>query len=403
MNMERPIFSSRQPLFKDGLNISRLAKSPANILTALIFLLGIFVTVVRFTKGLGGVTNLSNYNPWGLWISFDLLCGVVLAAGGYVATSAYYLFGLKDLRTVVRPAVTTAFLGYFFVVVALHYDVGQPWRLVYPIFLSHGTSSVLFEVGMCVFFYLLVLTTEWSVYACEWLGWKGVRAFVHKLVIPLTMLGVILSTMHQSSLGSLYLIAPSKMHPLWYSTFLPVFFFISSIYAGMSMIVFEGAIAGKAMRQQMDGAHLRDRDTIVFAFGKGASLVMLGYLFIRYCGIFMNNGWDYLGTSYGALFLLETLGLVALPAAVYAVGVRKREAGLIKKASALAILGVIVNRFDVSLVAFNYNLPAADKYVPSWMEVAISLFIVALLVTAYRLICTVMPVLREHPEYGHDD
>jgi Ni/Fe-hydrogenase subunit HybB-like protein len=368
-------------------------------LTALLIALGLFVALLRFTFGIGGVSNLDDNYPWGIWISFDLLCGVALAAGGYTATSAYYLFGLKHFRTATRPAVASAFLGYLFVVVALHFDVGQPWRLVYPIFLSQGTTSVLFEVGLCVFLYLAVLAVEWSVSAFEWLSWKGVRNIIVRLTIPLTVMGVILSTMHQSSLGALYLIAPSKMHPLWYSPFLPVFFFISSMFAGMSMAIFEGALAHKGLHDQMDEAHLCGADAIVLGFGKACSIIMMGYLCIRFFGIAMDDAWSCLSTGYGKWLLVELLGFVALPAFLYAIGVRERKTGIIRFAAVLTVLGVVLNRFNVSLVAFNYKLPSAEKYFPHWMEIALSVFIVTLMITAYRCICTFMPVLRDHPDY----
>lgn len=381
------------------INPAKLLSTPGNVLTAVIIALGLFVTVMRFTKGLGGVTNLDDNYPWGIWISFDLLCGVVLAAGGYATTSAYYLFGLKSFNTAVRPAITSAFLGYAFVVIALHYDVGQPWRLVYPIFWSPGTTSVLYEVGLCVFLYVSVLAVEWSVSAFEWLGWKGIRNIIVRLTIPLTVLGVILSTMHQSSLGALYLIAPSKMHPLWYSSFIPVFFFISSMFAGMSMVIFEGTLAHKGLHDQMDAHHLRDADKIVYGFGKAASIVMMGYFFIKLFGLAMDNNWGYLASGYGLWFLVEMLGFVLLPSFMYAIGAREKKAGLIRLAAAITVIGVVVNRFNVSLVAFNWQLPAAEKYFPHWMEIVISVFVVTLIVTAYRFICTFMPVLREHPDY----
>ena len=381
------------------INPRELLKTTGNKITAVILAIGLLITVLRFTIGLGGVTNLDDNYPWGIWISFDLLCGVVLAAGGYATTSAYYLFGLKGFNTAVRPAITSAFLGYAFVVIALHYDVGQPWRLVYPIFLSQGTTSVLFEVGLCVFLYVSVLAIEWSVSAFEWLGWKGIRNIIVRMTIPLTVLGVILSTMHQSSLGALYLIAPSKMHPLWYSAFIPVFFFISSMFAGMSMVIFEGTLAHKGLHDEMDEEHLKNADKIVFGFGKACSIVMMGYLFIRIYGITMDDAWGYIGTGYGTWLLVELIGFVALPSFMYALGVRERRAKLIRWAAAITILGVIINRFNVSLVAFNYQLPSAEKYFPSIMEIAISVFVVTLIVTAYRIICHYMPVLREHPDY----
>ena len=380
-------------------NPGKLLSTPGNLLTAVILVVGLLIAILRFTKGLGGVTNLDDNYPWGIWISFDLLCGVVLAAGCYATTSAYYLFGLKSFNTAVRPAVTSAFLGYAFVIVALIYDVGQPWRLVYPLFLSPGTTSLLFIVGLCEFLYISVLAAEWSVSAFEWLGWKGIRNLLVRLTIPLTVMGVILSTMHQSSLGALYLIAPSKMHPLWYSSFIPVFFFISSIFAGMSMVIFEGTLAHKGLHDQMDEHHLRNADKVVFGFGKAASIVMMGYLFIRIFGVAMDNNWAYLATGYGTWFLVELGGFVALPAFLYAIGVRERKAGIVRVAAALTVLGVVINRFNVSLVAFNWQVPSAEKYFPSWMEIAVSIFMVTLIVTAYRFICTYMPVLREHPDY----
>lgn len=381
------------------INPRELLKTPGNKITAVIIALGLIVTVLRFTVGLGAITNLDDNYPWGLWISFDLLCGVVLAAGGYATTSAYYLFGLKSFNTAVRPAITSAFLGYAFVVIALHYDVGQPWRLVYPIFVSPGTTSVLYEVGLCVFLYVSVLAIEWSVSAFEWLGWKSIRSAIVRLTIPLTVMGVILSTMHQSSLGALYLIAPSKMHPLWYSSFIPVFFFISSMFAGMSMVIFEGTLAHKGLHGEMDEHHLRDADKVVFGFGKAASIVMMGYLFIRIYGITMEGAWGYICTGYGFWLLVELIGFVALPSFLYAIGVREKRAGIIRIAAAMTVFGVVLHRINVSLVAFNWQIPSADKYFPSIMEFIISIFVVTLIVTAYRVFCYYLPILREHPDY----
>ena len=198
--------------------------TPSNIVAGIIVIIGLFITVLRFTGGLGAVTNLSDYNPWGIWIGFDLLVGVALAAGGFVTSSAVYIFGMKKYHAAVRPAILTGFLGYALVVLALHYDVGQPWRLPYPIIMQQGTTSVLFEVGLCVALYLSVLFFEFSPAALEWLGIEKLRNIITKLTLVLTIFGVILSTLHQSSLGSLFLIAPSKLHPLWYSSYLPALF-----------------------------------------------------------------------------------------------------------------------------------------------------------------------------------
>lgn len=376
--------------------------TPANILTAIFLGIGGVLLLLRFTVGIGGISNLDDTNPWGIWIAFDLLCGVALAAGGYTTSAACYLFGLKRCHSAVRPAITTAFLGYLFVVFALHFDVGQPWRLVYPVFLSQGTTSVLFEVGLCVFIYLMVLFIEWTPAAFEWLGWKKIRNGVVALTIPLTILGVVLSTMHQSSLGALFLTSPGKLHPLWYSPFLPVFFFVSSMFAGLSMVIFEGMLAHKGMGHAMDEAHIKGAEEVAFAFSRGAAFLMAGYLCIRIYDTAMNNTWGYLATGYGALYIVELALFVALPMLLYAAAVRERRIGLARAASVLTVAGIILNRFIICLIAFNWQLPSEERYFPSIPEVFVSIFIVTMIITAYRLIAAFMPVLSEHPEYRED-
>ena len=316
-----------------GKTLLSIPRTPGNLITAVILAIGLLITIGRFGFGLGAVTNLDDNNPWGIWIAFDLLCGVALAAGGYVTSSACYLFGMKRYHSAVRPAILTAFLGYAFVVVALLYD------------------------------------------------------------------GVVLSTMHQSSLGALFLIAPSKMHPLWYSPFMPVFFFISSMVAGLSMVIFEGTLSHKALHNKMDETHLREADGVVFGFGRAASFVLIGYFIIKVLDTTMDNDWHYLASGYGAWFAVEMVGFVLLPAFLYALGVREKNITLIRVASVFGVLGIVVNRFNVCLVAFNWQLDSADRYFPSISEVFLSIFIVTLIVTAYRFVCSKMPVLYEHPDF----
>ncbi|MBW2593071.1 MAG: polysulfide reductase NrfD [Deltaproteobacteria bacterium] len=376
--------------------------TPFNVISGSIILVGLILTVLRFTGGLGAVTHLDNNNPWGIWIGFDLLCGVALAAGGYVTSAACYIFGLKRYHSAVRPAILTAFLGYALVVLALHYDVGRPWRLPYPVFLSRGTTSLLFEVGLCVFLYLTVLFVEFSPVAMEWLGLKRVRDVVVRMTLVLTIFGVILSTLHQSSLGALFMIAPSKLHPLWYSGYLPVYFFVSSIFAGLSMVIFEGSFAHRFLHHKMDATHLHESKSVTLGFSKAAAFVMAGYAAIKLIGIAMDNNWHYLATGFGQWYLLEIGGFVVLPAFLYALAVRERSIYLARWAALWSVLGVILNRFNVSLVAFNWHLPPADRYFPSWMEVATSIFIVTIGVVVYRFISTRMPIFYEHPDYRQE-
>jgi Ni/Fe-hydrogenase subunit HybB-like protein len=379
--------------------IQKPALTPFNVVAGVIVVVGLIITVIRFTQGLRATTNLSDYNPWGIWIGFDLLVGVALAAGGYVTSAACYIFGLKRFHSAVRPAILTGFLGYALVVLALHYDVGRPWRLPYPFIVQSGTTSLLFEVAACVALYLTVLFIEFTPAALEWLGLKRARSIVVKLTLVLTIFGVVLSTLHQSSLGALFLIAPSKLHPLWYSPYLALYFFVSSIVAGLSMVIFEGSLAHKHFHDKMDAEHLRAADGVALSFAKAASWVLAGYFIIKVIGMAQTNAWGYLGSGYGLWFLVEMLGFVLLPCYFYAIGAREKNFKIIRRTAAWTVLGIVVNRFNVGLIAFNYHLPSNERYFPHWMEIGISVFVVTIGILAYKFIVTHMPILYAHPDY----
>jgi Ni/Fe-hydrogenase subunit HybB-like protein len=379
--------------------IQKPALTPFNVVAGIIVVVGLIITVIRFTQGLRATTNLSDYNPWGIWIGFDLLVGVALAAGGYVTSAACYLFGLKRFHSAVRPAILTGFLGYALVVLALHYDVGRPWRLPYPFIVQQGTTSLLFEVAACVALYLAVLFIEFTPAALEWLGLKRARSIVVKLTLVLTIFGVVLSTLHQSSLGALFLIAPSKLHPLWYSPYLALYFFVSSIIAGLSMVIFESSLAHKHFHDKMDAEHLREADGVALGFAKAASWVLAGYFIIKIIGIAQTNTWGYLGTGYGLWFLVEMLGFVLLPCYFYAIGAREKNLKIIRRTAAWTVLGIVLNRFNVGLIAFNYHLPSSERYFPHWMEIGISVFVVTIGILVYKFIVTHMPILYAHPDY----
>jgi Ni/Fe-hydrogenase subunit HybB-like protein len=382
-----------------GNSVKESPFSRFNIVAGIIILLGLYLTYLRFTRGLGSITNLDNNSPWGVWIGFDLLCGVALAAGGYTTAAAVEIFGLKKYHAALRPAILTGFLGYSMVVLALVYDVGRPWRLPYPFLVSRGVTSVMFEVGACVMLYLTVLFLEFSPMALEWLGYKKLHRLALRLTMLLTILGVVLSTLHQSSLGALFLIAPSKLHPLWYSPYLPVFFFVSSIAAGLSMVIFEGTLAHRYFHNKMDEQHLKTSDQVVLGFGKGASMVLAAYFAIKIFGVALGNNWHYLGTGYGLWFLVEILGFVLLPCFLYAVGVRDQNVKLIRVTAGWTVLGIVVNRLNISWICFNWQLPWSERYVPHWMEIGVSVFVVTIGLVIYRFIVTRMPVFYEHPEY----
>lgn len=371
--------------------------TPFNLVAGLILAVGLPVIVFRFAYGLGAATNLSQTNPWGLWIALDVLCGVALAAGGYTMAAAVYVFGLKQYYPVLRPAILTGFLGYVFVCVGLMVDLGRPYRLPYPIFFSHGLSSVMFEVAWCVFLYVMVLGLEFLPAALEWLGLRNARARAVRMTMALVVLGVVLSTLHQSSLGALFLMAPTKIHPLWYTPFLPIFFFVSSIVAGLAMVIFESSVSHRIFRNQVEpGAHV-DLDRITLGLAKAASVVLFAYFFLRLQGLADGGHWALLATPLGYWFLFELAGFILLPCLLFAYGVRNANVKLVRMTGAWTVLGIVVNRFNVSFIAFNWN--ASERYFPHWMEIVTSLTIITIGILLFRWIVNRMPVLHEHPAY----
>ncbi len=371
--------------------------TPLNLVAAGILAVGLPMIAYRFLYGLGAATNLSQTNPWGLWIGLDVLCGVALAAGGYTVAGTVYLFGLKEYYPVLRAAVLTGFLGYFFVVVGLMVDLGQPWRLPYPMIYSYGVTSVMFLVAWHVALYLTVQFLEFCPAILEWLVWKNIRRWAVRLTIGATVFGVILSTLHQSALGALFLMAPAKLHPLWYSPFIPIYFFISSIIAGLSMVIVESTLSHKIFRDQIDPQRHVELDAITLGLGKAASVVLFTYFFLKLLGLADGGHWDLLTTPLGHWFQVELLGFVLLPCFLLAHGVREGNVRLVRAAAVISVLGIVINRLNVSLVAFNWDVP--DRYFPSGMEVVTSITIITLGVLTFRWIVNRMPVLREHPEY----
>ena len=369
-----------------------------NAIAAVILAVGIPLLVYRFVAGLGATTALSQSAPWGLWIGFDMMTGIVLAAGGFTIGATVQLFGLKDYHPIERPAILTGFLGYVMAVIGLIADLGRPWNMaVFPF--NYGTQSALFEVAWCVMCYTTVLFLEFTVPFFEWLGWRKFHAVMKKALIGLTVLSVMFSTMHQSALGSLFLLAPTKLHPLWYSGFMFIFFFISAIIAGLCMVIFESSISHKVFHKQFEGQHI-DADKLQLGLGKAAALVMFAYFFLKLQGVIDGHAWGYLATGWGAWFLLEILGFVLLPALMFAYGSRNGKVKVVQVAAVIGVLGIVLNRLNVSVIAYNWNLPV--RYVPNWMEVWVSITLVTIGVLLFRWIVNRMPILRADPRFPQE-
>jgi Ni/Fe-hydrogenase subunit HybB-like protein len=381
----------------DGSPPERPWLTPFNVIAAVILLGAGAVLGARFLFGLGATTNLDN-NPWGLWIGFDVMAGVALAAGGFVTSGAVYLFGMKEYQPVVRSALLTGFLGYFLVVVGLAADLGRPWRLPYPFIRSAGWTSPLFEVALCVALYLTTLFVESTPAAFEWLGWKRWRRLVGRLTIALTVFGLILSTMHQSTLGAMFMVTPTKLHPLWYTPYLPVHFFVSAVAVGISMVVVEGSISHRALHAEVELSQERF-DALTIGLGKAGAVALATYFGTKVLSLGLDHDWAYLGTGYGLWFLFELMGFILLPCFAFLVGYRERKPWLIRAAAVTTVLGVVLNRLNVSVFAFNWTLPAEDRYWPHPYEILVTVGLVTAGVVAFRAIAQRMPILREHPDW----
>jgi Ni/Fe-hydrogenase subunit HybB-like protein len=277
-------------------------------------------------------------------------------------------------------------------------DLGRPWRLPYPFIVQAGTTSALFEVALCVALYLTVLFIECTPAAFEWLGLKRWRKLVVNSTIALTIFGLLLSTLHQSSLGGLFAITPTKLHPLWYSGHIPVHFFVSAVAAGISMVIVESMISHRAFADQVEISH-EQLDNITVGLAKAGAVTLAIYFAIKVIGIVLDDEWYLLGTGWGAWFLVEMVGFVLLPCFLYAIGYRERRVKLIRVTGVITVIGIMLNRFNVSFIAFNWTLPAESRYAPHWMEIWVTISLITFGVVAFKLIAERMPILHEHPEY----
>ncbi len=350
---------------------------------------GLYATFIRFTQGLGAATHLSDQFPWGIWISFDVLCGVMLAAGGFTLTATVHIFNLERMHSIIRPTILTAFLGYILVCVALMYDLGKPYNIWHPL-IMRNPHSVMFEVAYCVMLYTAVLALEFSPIVLERLKLRKALKVMRTILIPLVILGVILSTLHQSSLGTLYLIVPEKLHPFWYSPLLPVFFFLSAIAVGLAMTIFESSQSAKHFGLQLELPVLQE-------LGRVLVVVLWLYAILRFedlahrgvLSLLLRPGYE----MY--LFWLElTLSLIVPLILLSQRKVRTSPTGLYWSA-VLVVLGFITNRMNVSITGLEGS--TGVRYFPKWSELAVTGMIIGAGFALFGLAVKYLPIFpAEH-------
>ncbi len=370
--------------------------TPFNVISGTIIAVGIVLIAIRFYMGLGAVTNLSQDYPWGIWIGFDVITGVAFAGGAYVLTFVVHIMKFEKYEPIVRVTVLNGFLAYVFYAGALLLDLGRPWNVVNPIIgNSFGLSSVLFLVAWHFLLYMICEFIEFSPAIAEWLNWEKTRRIVEKMTIGAVIFGITLSTLHQSGLGALFLLAPAKIHPLWYSHYIPVLFFVSSIFAGLSMVIIESTFTHRVFHHKI-GPRLRaSHDDIILGLAKGCIGALFAYLFLKVIELVHSGHWNLLATPMGYWYLVEIVGFVVLPIFLFGAAIRKGSVRLVQFTSFFTAIGVVLNRLNVSVIAFKWYAPV--RYYPSWIEIWVTLAVICMELWAFRWVINRMPVFKEHP------
>jgi Ni/Fe-hydrogenase subunit HybB-like protein len=342
------------------------------------------------SKGLGAVTNMNDMYPWGFWLGFDLLGGVAMAAGGFIIATAIYLFNWKKYKPIGRPAILTAFLGYLMAVIAIFLDIGHPFRLWHPSIMWQ-VHSVMWIVAIHVILYTTTLALEASPMFFEKVGMKNALNTINRIMIGAVIFGVMLSTLHQSSLGAVFLIAPSKMSPLWFSTFLPYLFLVSCIAMGMAMVSTETMLSAKAFNHKID-------KEIYFGLARGMLNTLVIYFILKIFFLFKDAGiaLAFDGSMEANMFLLEMALGVVIPILLLAnKSIRTNTRGIFA-VNILVILGVLVNRLNVCIFSQQeFTTARGASYFPSLMEFLISVGIVALGVFLFKMAAKHLPLFAK--------
>ncbi|MCX5863731.1 MAG: polysulfide reductase NrfD [Deltaproteobacteria bacterium] len=366
-------------------------RNPFNWVLWAIYAIGLPILVGRFIFGLGWVTHSSYDYPWGLFLGWGLFTMVPLSASGFMMGTTVELFGRKDFKSIERLGLLNGLLGYTFAVMFLQVDLGQPWRLIYPMFVSLGPAAVLFLVAWHVATYLTCQVAELVPAFSEWMGFPKAKKFIKSIVLGLTIAGIILSTLHQGALGALFTYAPGKVHPLWYSSpFQWLHFFVSAVFAGLSMLIVVSTLTKWFMRWRCDENYLNNLSKLTLGLAKGASMALITYLVIKIIGIAHDNNWAYLLTGWGAWFMFEMVVGVILPLIFYTMAVRNSNASLARFAAILAVFGIALNRLNTALIAFNWQL---YREIPHWRELVIVFTVYATYIVVYRAVLARMPIL----------
>jgi Ni/Fe-hydrogenase subunit HybB-like protein len=362
------------------------------VIVAVIFVTGMYATYLRFFEGFRASTNLTDQMPWGLCVGLSTLCGIGLSAAGFGISAAVYLLGMERYRPILRASILISFLGYMTVCVGYLYEIGLPWRFWHPIVMWNH-RSVLFDVCVCIMTYTTVLTFEFAPAVIEKLPWKRLREtvlhFHHKILIGVVMAGVLLSSMHQSYLGGLYVIARGKVHPLWYSQYMHAMFYLSAIPAGLALVVMAIYLSMRSLNVRVDFSILSD-------CGRMIQLLLIVFAFFKVLDLTANQAWGYAfqRTGEAEYFWLE-MAFMAVSLLLLSLNSVRSNPERLYWASAIVVAGFMVNRLNVSINALQSAM--GTHYVPKWTEMASSVLMIAAGVIAFRyavIYLDILPKLR---------
>ena len=372
--------------------------TPFNIISGITILAAIIILVIRFTNGLGSVVHPDQDRPWGLWINFNVITGVAFAGGAFVVTFMVYILGLEKYRHIVRATILYALLAYIFYAGALLLDLGRPWRVINPIIgNSFGISSVLFLVAWHFILYMGSLFIEFFPAVTEWATLKKQRKFFASLTLAVVIFGIALSTLHQSGLGALFLMAMPKIHPLWYSEFIPILFFISSIFAGLSLVIVLETVGQSVFRDNKSPAYKNSHGPIMISLARICSIAMFVYLFMIMLVFLHGKDYTYFTGSWGYWYLVEVIGFVLIPCMIFLLGYRRANLKMIRIAAVMSIVGIILNRLNISTISYNWF--ENSLHFPTWMEIVVSMAVIFVQILVFRWIVRRMPVYKESPDW----
>jgi len=364
--------------------------TPTTVVMFLLMLAGGAILAVRLLKGLGAVTNLNDRFPWGLWIGIDVLGGVAMAAGGFLIAGAVYILNMKKYKPIVRASILNAFFGYLLAATAITLDIGVPWRIWHPIFMWQ-IHSVMWIVAIHVVLYTTTLATESSPMFFEKLGMEKAAGFIHKIIVPVVLFGVLLSTLHQSSLGAVYLIAAKKLSPFWYNSQVPTLFLISAIMMGLSMVSFETILSEKFFGHKADIG-------ILSGLARGVLITGVIYFLAKLWFLIKGPGIPaaFNGSMEANMYLLEMGISVVAPIILLSMKNLRENVKSLFFVNILVISGVLLNRLNVSIFGVYRDQSANGfSYFPTWMEFVVTLAFISFSIVGFK-VC--VKYLRVFPE-----